>query len=65
MLVPAFIERLSPREVPREKMALIPDWGDTGRFQPLKNSSYFRAGHDILPGQFLVLHTGNMGKSKT
>jgi colanic acid biosynthesis glycosyl transferase WcaI len=63
-LCQAFIERLSQRQVPREKLALIPDWGDTERIRPLQNSSRFREDHDIPLGQFLVLHTGNMGKKQ-
>jgi colanic acid biosynthesis glycosyl transferase WcaI len=63
-LCQGFIERLSEREVPREKLPLIPDWGDTERIRPLQSSARFRAENDIASGQFLVLHTGNMGKKQ-
>jgi colanic acid biosynthesis glycosyl transferase WcaI len=63
-LCQGFIERLSERAVPRQKLPLIPDWGDTERIRPLQSSSRFRAEHAISPGQFLVLHTGNMGKKQ-
>jgi colanic acid biosynthesis glycosyl transferase WcaI len=63
-LCQGFIERLSERDVPREKLPLIPDWGDTERIRPLPSSARFRAEHAISPRQFLVLHTGNMGKKQ-
>jgi colanic acid biosynthesis glycosyl transferase WcaI len=63
-LCQGFIDRLIERGVPREKLHLIPDWGDTKEIRPQARDASFRQAHDISPAAFLVLHTGNMGKKQ-
>jgi len=63
-LCQGFIDRLSERGVPAEKLQLIPDWGDTQEIRPQARDASFRQAHDISSGAFVVLHTGNMGKKQ-
>jgi colanic acid biosynthesis glycosyl transferase WcaI len=59
-----FIERLVSRGVERQKLQLIPDWGDTQRVYPIPNATAFRTANGLSSDQFLVMHTGNMGKKQ-
>jgi colanic acid biosynthesis glycosyl transferase WcaI len=63
-LCQGFIDRLSERGVPSQKLHLIPDWGDTKGIRPQISDSSFRQEHGISQEAFLVLHTGNMGKKQ-
>lgn len=63
-LCQGFVDSLIRGGTARGKLRLIPDWGDTERIRPLENSSSFRAEHNIPIEEFLVLHTGNMGKKQ-
>jgi colanic acid biosynthesis glycosyl transferase WcaI len=59
-----FIERLKERGVNEKKLFLIPDWGDTENIRPCEKASTFRTQNQLDPRQFLVFHTGNMGKKQ-
>jgi colanic acid biosynthesis glycosyl transferase WcaI len=59
-----FIERLVSRGIDRQKLQLIPDWGDTQGVFPILNATTFRSANGFSSGQFLVMHTGNMGKKQ-
>jgi colanic acid biosynthesis glycosyl transferase WcaI len=63
-LCQGFIDRLTERGVPPEKLQLIPDWGDTKAIRPQTSDRSFRQEHAIPQEAFLVLHTGNMGKKQ-
>jgi colanic acid biosynthesis glycosyl transferase WcaI len=59
-----FIEKLSARGIDRSKLLLIPDWGDIQRVYPIANATVFRNANRFTADQFLVMHTGNMGKKQ-
>jgi colanic acid biosynthesis glycosyl transferase WcaI len=59
-----FIERLASRGIERQKLRLIPDWGDTQGVYPIPEATSFRAANGLSSEQFLVMHTGNMGKKQ-
>jgi Glycosyltransferase len=63
-LCEAFIISLTKRAIPSMKLHVIPDWADTENIRPISGGGGFRAAHGIRPGQFLALHTGNMGKKQ-
>jgi colanic acid biosynthesis glycosyl transferase WcaI len=63
-LCQGFIECLAGRGIPREKLPLIPDWGDTEKIRPIAKSSRFRAEQAIPAHHFVIVHTGNMGKKQ-
>jgi colanic acid biosynthesis glycosyl transferase WcaI len=63
-LCQGFIDTLVSRGIPREKLHLIPDWADTQRVYPIANATGFRRANNLSLGQFLVLHSGNMGKKQ-
>jgi len=63
-LCQGFIEKLTARGVPAEKFRLIPDWGDTERIRPVESDGTFRGANGFGAGQFLILHSGNMGKKQ-
>jgi len=60
----AFRERLTRDGLPADRLAVIPDWGDTEAVRPLPGDGSFRCAHGIAREQFVVLHTGNMGKKQ-
>jgi colanic acid biosynthesis glycosyl transferase WcaI len=62
-LCQGFIEKLTRRGIDREKLHLITDWADTEGVRPLTGANAFRDAC-IAGSQFLVLHTGNMGKKQ-
>jgi colanic acid biosynthesis glycosyl transferase WcaI len=59
-----FIERLVLRGVERQKLRLIPDWGDAQAVHPIADATAFRTTNGLSKDQFLVMHTGNMGKKQ-
>jgi colanic acid biosynthesis glycosyl transferase WcaI len=59
-----FIENLASCGIPREKLPLIPDWGDTQKVYPIAQPESFRTANGISKDQFLIMHTGNMGKKQ-
>jgi colanic acid biosynthesis glycosyl transferase WcaI len=63
-LCDAFVEKLSKRGIPPSKLHRIPDWGDTEIIKPVTSDGSFRRIHGFAPNEFLVLHTGNMGKKQ-
>jgi colanic acid biosynthesis glycosyl transferase WcaI len=63
-LCQGFIEKLIARGVAAEQFRLIPDWGDTERIRPVNSDGTFRSVHGFRPEQFLILHSGNMGKKQ-
>lgn len=63
-LCQGFIDKLTERGISPEKLQLIPDWADTQRVYPIAGASEFRSANDLSKEQFLVVHTGNMGKKQ-
>lgn len=63
-LCQAFIDKLTARGIPPSKLRRIPDWGDTETIRPVPSDGNFREANGISPDQFLVLHTGNIGKKQ-
>ena len=59
-----FIEKLVSRGIDRQKLKLIPDWGDTKGVYPIPGATAFRSANGLSRDQFLVMHTGNMGKKQ-
>ncbi|TWU47562.1 putative glycosyl transferase [Rubripirellula tenax] len=51
----------SPWSIDAEKMRVLPNWSDCQSIEPVDASqSQFRVHHDLV-GQFVVMHSGNMG----
>jgi colanic acid biosynthesis glycosyl transferase WcaI len=63
-LCQGFIDRLTERGIPPERLLLIPDWGDTENIFPGERVDGFRTEHGLGAEEFVVLHTGNMGKKQ-
>jgi colanic acid biosynthesis glycosyl transferase WcaI len=63
-LCQGFIDRLKERGVREEKLRLISDWGDTENLRPAEEGHVFRLANELSSEQFLVFHTGNMGKKQ-
>jgi colanic acid biosynthesis glycosyl transferase WcaI len=59
-----FVEKLTARGIAPEKLKLIPLWGDTEKVYPIAGATVFRKANRFTEGQFLVMHTGNMGKKQ-
>lgn len=59
-----FIEKLGKCGVSSGKLHLLTDWADTESVRPLSNVSPFRRACGVSENQFLILHTGNMGKKQ-
>jgi colanic acid biosynthesis glycosyl transferase WcaI len=55
-----FEENLLQKEVPVEKLRIIPDWIDTDVIVPMDKKNAFREQHAIT-GRFVALHSGSMG----
>ena len=51
-------------ELPTDRLCRISDWGDTEAIRPVPSDGSFRGANGIASGQFVVLHTGNMGKKQ-
>jgi colanic acid biosynthesis glycosyl transferase WcaI len=58
-----FIEKLTSRGTEPSKLQLISDWADTEKVYPVDGSA-FRSANGLSSGQFLVMHTGNMGRKQ-
>jgi len=63
-LCQGFIDKLASRGIPQEKLHLISDWGDTQRVYPIEGASGFRRANHLTEQQFVIMHTGNMGKKQ-
>lgn len=63
-LCDAFRARLAQDGIPADHLHRIPDWGDTEAIRPVRSDGSFRAANGIAADQFVVLHTGNMGKKQ-
>jgi colanic acid biosynthesis glycosyl transferase WcaI len=63
-LCQGFIDRLKERGVNEERLLLISDWGDTENLRPAEEGQAFRIANQLSSNQFLVFHTGNMGKKQ-
>ena len=63
-LCQGFINKLAARGIAAEKLRLIPDWADAGNVFPIADATSFRRANGFRKDQFLILHTGNMGKKQ-
>jgi colanic acid biosynthesis glycosyl transferase WcaI len=63
-LCPGFVDKLTSQGISSEKMHLIPDWSDVENIGTDEQEDGFRRATGLLPQQFLVFHTGNMGKKQ-
>ncbi len=59
-----FRERLVEAGVPSTSIVEIPNWVDTDRVRPLPPEPALRRQLGAAPGDFLVVHTGNMGEKQ-
>ncbi len=59
-----FVEKLTARGIVPERLRLIPLWGDTERVYPIAGATEFRRANQLTEEQFLVMHTGNMGRKQ-
>jgi colanic acid biosynthesis glycosyl transferase WcaI len=63
-LCQGFVDALTDRGISPQKLHLIPDWADTENLEPVVRGNSFRGANGFSEKQFLVLHTGNMGKKQ-
>ena len=63
-LCQGFVEKLKARGISAGKLVVITDWADTERIRPVSSPKVFRESNGVSPEQFLLLHTGNMGKKQ-
>jgi len=54
-------ERIAAKGMPREHIALVRNWVDTGHIRPLGAPSPYRAELGLNPATFVVLYSGNIG----
>jgi len=59
-----FVEKLTERGIAPDRLKLIPLWGDTEKVYPIAAATKFRQANEITGNQFLIMHTGNMGKKQ-
>jgi colanic acid biosynthesis glycosyl transferase WcaI len=59
-----FVEKLTERGIAPNRLKLIPLWGDTEKVYPIAAATKFRQANEITGHQFLIMHTGNMGKKQ-
>jgi colanic acid biosynthesis glycosyl transferase WcaI len=59
-----FVEKLTERGISPDRLKLIPLWGDTEKVYPIAAATKFRRAKEITGHQFLIMHTGNMGKKQ-
>jgi colanic acid biosynthesis glycosyl transferase WcaI len=59
-----FVEKLTERGIAPDRLKLIPLWGDTEKVYPITGARKFRQANGIPDEQFLIMHTGNMGKKQ-
>lgn len=60
VITPGFATNLIRKGVPKEKIALLPDYIDTSFIQPGPMANEFRAAHGISPETFLVMYSGSV-----
>ncbi len=63
-LCEGFVGTLASRGIPSEKLQIIPDWADSKKVFPIADATTFRRDNGLTADQFLVMHTGNMGKKQ-
>ncbi len=63
-LCQGFVDRLARLGIASANLRIIPDWADTERIRPLEPDGTFCNDHQLSPEDFIVLHTGNMGKKQ-
>ena len=61
VLCSVFKQRLIERGVAPNKIYLVPDWADVESIRPLPRDNDFRRRNGLADGDFIALHTGNMG----
>jgi colanic acid biosynthesis glycosyl transferase WcaI len=59
-----FVEKLTERGIAPGRLKLIPLWGDTEKVYPIAAATKFRKANRIGEQQFLIMHTGNMGRKQ-
>jgi colanic acid biosynthesis glycosyl transferase WcaI len=59
-----FVEKLAGRGIAPDRLQLIPLWGDTEKIYPIAAATKFRQANQIAEKQFLIMHTGNMGRKQ-
>jgi colanic acid biosynthesis glycosyl transferase WcaI len=59
-----FVKNLTERGIAPDRLKLIPLWGDTEKVYPMVTATEFRKANQITEQQFLIMHTGNMGKKQ-
>jgi colanic acid biosynthesis glycosyl transferase WcaI len=59
-----FVEKLTARGIAPERLRLIPLWGDTEEIYSIPGATEFRRANQLTEKQFLIMHTGNMGKKQ-
>jgi colanic acid biosynthesis glycosyl transferase WcaI len=59
-----FVEKLAERGIAPDRLKLIPLWGDTEKVYPIVAATKFRQANEITGNQFLIMHTGNIGKKQ-
>jgi glycosyltransferase involved in cell wall biosynthesis len=57
----AFGRRINALGIPTTKISEIPDWVDVEAIRPLAPDAQIRMRLGAVPGEFLVVHAGNMG----
>jgi putative colanic acid biosynthesis glycosyltransferase WcaI len=60
LICEGFRQNLLAKDVPAEKIALIPVWADPDLIQPQAKENAFRSEHN-LTGKFVVMYAGNLG----
>jgi colanic acid biosynthesis glycosyl transferase WcaI len=63
-LCQGFVNTLADRGISPQKLHLISDWADTDNLVPVMRENRFRNASGFSEQQFLVFHTGNMGKKQ-
>jgi colanic acid biosynthesis glycosyl transferase WcaI len=63
-LCQAFVDKLAARGIPAAKLQVIPDWADTHTVYPIAGVTAFRKANGLTQEQFLIMHTGNVGKKQ-
>jgi colanic acid biosynthesis glycosyl transferase WcaI len=60
VITPSFRDTLVAKDVPAEKVSVIPNFVDTDFIRPLAGDNAFRR-QQGLEGKFVVMHAGNLG----
>ncbi len=59
-----FVEKLTALRIASDGLKMIPLWGDTDKVYPIAGVTKFRQANNLTESQFLIMHTGNMGKKQ-